>query len=159
MRKVGRDGPSEAAAPPRSAPVKVLTLQLEPADLGAIAIKLRLIGNHLDMQVEATQHDTLQALVNDHDRLRQLLQSGGYSIDSLSIKSTASSGADLGSHLNRPERDQSPPNEGKNASGSTPGGSDQRGGRDRRPQDARGLPIEDNHAVSPIDRSRVGHYV
>jgi flagellar hook-length control protein FliK len=144
-----------------NSPLKILTIQLEPADLGSVAIKMRLTGNHLDMQVEVTQHDTLQALTVDHDRLRDMLQSCGYSVDGLSIKAAPTT--------------QSTPSDGQ--TGSPPGQSNSRGqdssssfaqsGSDRgdsgtkaAKEDPRSqAPQENRHEVSPTDRIRVGRYI
>jgi flagellar hook-length control protein FliK len=152
--------PQLSTASPNST-LKVLTVQLEPADLGSVAIKMRLTGNHLDMEVMAAQHDTLRALSNDHDRLRDTLQSCGYSIDNLSIK--ASPSAQSGSSDNQNPSQRNPQNQpSKDApSGFSQSGSERGNSRERTPKEhARSAAQpEDRHELASTDRTRLGRYI
>jgi hypothetical protein len=146
---------------PSNSTLKVLIVHLEPADLGSVAIKMRLTGNHLDMEVMAAQHDTLRALSSDHDRLRDMLQSCGYSIDHLSIK--ASPSAQSGSSDNQNASQRNPQNQtGEDLpSGFDQSGSERGNSREKMPKEnvrTAALP-EDRNEVPSTDRTRLGRYI
>jgi len=71
--------------------VKVLRLELQPADLGTITIRMSLKEDALDIRVEASRHDTARMLQSDQESLAKILTSAGYRIDGLSV-ATASTG-------------------------------------------------------------------
>ncbi len=151
----------QASANPSNSPLKVLTVQLEPADLGSVAIKMRLTGNHLDMEVTAAQHDTMRVLSSDHDRLRDTLQSCGYSIDKLSIK--ASPSAQSASSDNQDTSQRNPQHQtGEDLpSGFAQSGSERGNRGEKMPKEnARSAaPSEDRHEVPSTDRTRLGRYI
>jgi chemotaxis protein MotD len=72
------------------APVRILHIQLQPADLGLLTVKLALRQGGLDIQVEAAEHRTARLLEADRDRLSDLLRSAGYAVDGLSVQVTPS---------------------------------------------------------------------
>jgi chemotaxis protein MotD len=77
-----------------SAPVvKVLHLELQPADLGTITVRMSLKQDALDIRLEASRHDTAVALQNDQDGLAKLLASAGYRIDGVTIATNAANAA------------------------------------------------------------------
>src|SRR5581483_9007207 len=77
-----------------SAPVvKVLHLELQPADLGTITVRMSLKQDALDIRLEASRHDTAVALQNDQDGLAKLLASAGYRIDGVTIAASAANAA------------------------------------------------------------------
>jgi chemotaxis protein MotD len=78
----------DVAADP--APVRILHIQLQPAELGLLTIKLSLRDGGLDIQVEAAEHRTARLLEADRDRLSGLLRSAGYAVDGLSVQVTPS---------------------------------------------------------------------
>ena len=65
--------------------IKVLRLELQPADLGTITIRLSLKQDSLEIRLEAGRHDTAVMLQRDQDTLARVLSSAGYRVDGLSI--------------------------------------------------------------------------
>jgi len=73
-----------------SAPViKVLHLELQPADLGTITIRMSLRQDVLDIRLEASRHDTAVMLQRDQEGLAKLLTSAGYRIDGVTVTVSA----------------------------------------------------------------------
>jgi hypothetical protein len=66
--------------------VQILHLQLEPENLGKVTVKMRLTGPKLELQVEAERPETGRLIGNDKDLLSSKLQSAGYAIDTLVIR-------------------------------------------------------------------------
>jgi chemotaxis protein MotD len=82
------------AATPLSPPVvKILRLELQPADLGTITIRLSLKEDGLDIRVEASRYDTACMLQRDQDSLAKLLTTAGYRIDGMAVVATPTDGA------------------------------------------------------------------
>jgi len=83
--------PSQAAASGETAttggPVKILTLRLQPESLGTVTVRLRLVGNALEMQIRAGSSDTAELLKRDRQALEEILKSSGYDTDLLTIQS------------------------------------------------------------------------
>jgi chemotaxis protein MotD len=69
-----------------SAPVKVLLIQLDPPELGAVAIRMSLKNDVLHLQVEASRHDTAKLIERDQDALSGMLRSAGYAVDGLTVQ-------------------------------------------------------------------------
>jgi flagellar hook-length control protein FliK len=158
---LGVTAPVQLSTSQANSPVRVLTVQLEPADLGSVAIKMRLTGNHLDLEVVAAQRDTLRALSSDHDRLRGTLESCGYSIDNLSIKASPSAQSASSDSQNGSQRNpQNQPGEDL-PSGFAQSGSERGNSREKTAKESArsATPLEDRHEVSSTDRSRLGRYI
>jgi flagellar hook-length control protein FliK len=82
---------AQPAALPKDAsagPLKVLELQLDPPELGALMIRLSLKDNALHMQIEASHHETARLIERDREALTGMLRSAGYGIDGLSVQIT-----------------------------------------------------------------------
>jgi flagellar hook-length control protein FliK len=77
---------SASAKPHADAPVKVLLIQLQPADLGTVTIRMSLKENALELHIETSQQDTAQRLQQDQDSLSKVLRSAGYLIDGVAIR-------------------------------------------------------------------------
>jgi chemotaxis protein MotD len=82
-----------AAKPLAPSVVKVLRLELQPADLGTITIRMSLKQDALDIRVEASRYDTARMLQRDQDSLAKMLTSAGYRIDGMAVVASASDGA------------------------------------------------------------------
>lgn len=86
--------PTEAASqttePSRhtSGPLKVLHLKLEPEDLGAVVLKMRLVDKSLELEVIASRQETADLLAKDRDMLTRALRSSGYSADIVTISTS-----------------------------------------------------------------------
>ncbi len=80
-----------AAAQPSSSAVKTLDLQLEPADLGTVNLKLNLSDGGLEVEVQASQSSTRDLLEKDKQELTNRLTDTGYTVTGVDISLTASS--------------------------------------------------------------------
>lgn len=82
-----RAAETAAASRPQApaAPVKVLHLHLQPAELGELTVKLRLTDAGLEVHLEATRHETVTLLRNDREALTGLLKASGYAPEAVTI--------------------------------------------------------------------------
>jgi hypothetical protein len=80
--------PAPPAAPRPGAmhPVKVLTIQLHPAELGTVTVRMTLKGDAMDVEVEAGRRATAQAIDADRETLSGLLRSAGYHVEVLTVR-------------------------------------------------------------------------
>jgi hypothetical protein len=67
---------------------QILHLQLEPEKLGKVIVKMRLSGSKLELQVEAERPETMRLIGDDKTLLSDRLQSAGYAIDTLVIRTS-----------------------------------------------------------------------
>jgi len=87
------DGAANGAAA-RTAPVKELDVQLNPASLGALSIQMRLSNGNLSVTIKADKLDTLKLIENESGAISDKLKSLNFSLDSLTVKaSDAASGS------------------------------------------------------------------
>jgi Flagellar hook-length control protein FliK len=83
----GRAG--AAADQPGAAPVlKIVQIQLQPADLGTVTVRIELKAADMKLHVETDRADTADIIRGDQDTLTKLLRSAGYSVDAGSIRIT-----------------------------------------------------------------------
>jgi hypothetical protein len=93
MQREEARAPGDIVAKPSAAPVvKVLRLELQPADLGTITIRMSLKQDALDIRVEASRYDTACMLQRDQDGLSKLLTSAGYRIDGMTVVAAPTDG-------------------------------------------------------------------
>lgn len=84
------------AAAARTAPVKELDVQLNPASLGALSIQMRLSNGNLSVAIKADKADTVKLIENETSSISDKLKSLNFSLNSLTVKASdpaASSGA------------------------------------------------------------------
>jgi chemotaxis protein MotD len=101
LSAVAIDGPQAAETPQRAAPaaaavahaatgsaepLRVLRLELDPGNLGAVSITMRLSGTRLELEVAVDHRHTLALITKDRDVLSSSLESSGYALDNLTIK-------------------------------------------------------------------------
>jgi chemotaxis protein MotD len=72
-----------------SQPVKELQLNLDPADLGAVSVKMRLTDGKLSVVMEVSNPSTLKAVEGERETIATRLGSTAPSLESLVIKPTA----------------------------------------------------------------------
>ncbi len=65
--------------------VRVLNIRLKPDALGDVTIRLRLVGNALDLRVSASKPETAEMLASDSHALKHILREAGYDTDVVSI--------------------------------------------------------------------------
>jgi Flagellar hook-length control protein FliK len=84
------DAPSQVRAESiqssASPTVKVLQIQLQPAELGTVTVRLELKQTELELHVEVSRGETAEMIRADKDSLSNLLRSAGYSLDTASIR-------------------------------------------------------------------------
>ncbi|VUD74985.1 hypothetical protein MET9862_05622 [Methylobacterium symbioticum] len=68
-------------------PLRLLTLQLHPADLGAVVVRMRLQDGRLEMNLQASREETADLLRKDREALGELLRGAGYRPDIVTIQS------------------------------------------------------------------------
>ena len=73
--------------------LRVLDIQLHPADLGKVRLSVRLNDNNVEVRIEATKAATAQMLENNQQELNKLLQKAGYHADRISIVAIDEKGA------------------------------------------------------------------
>ena len=66
-------------------PLRLLTLQLHPADLGTVLVRMRLRDGQLEMSLQASREDTAALLREGGETLTELLRQGGYQPERLTI--------------------------------------------------------------------------
>lgn len=66
--------------------LKVLQIQLQPADMGTVTVRMELKNDGLMLHVEASRSETAEMIRNDQDTLSKLLRSAGYAVDATSIR-------------------------------------------------------------------------
>ena len=70
-------------------PLRLLTLQLRPADLGAVVVRMRLQNGRLEMSLQASREETADLLRKDGELLSELLRNAGYQPDIVTIQAGA----------------------------------------------------------------------
>lgn len=68
------------------AALRVLNLQLHPAELGTVTVKMKLAGDALEMELHVEKEETAQLLKHDSEKLSSLLRGSGYRPDVISIQ-------------------------------------------------------------------------
>ena len=87
--KIPLNGPTvdpAAAKLGSDAPVRTLLIQLQPADLGTVTVKMSLKDDALELHIEASQHETAQRLHQDQEALLKALRTAGYVVDGVAVR-------------------------------------------------------------------------
>jgi len=89
--------------------LRVLSLQLNPVELGLVTVKMRLSGDSLEMELQVEKQETAELLRNDAEKLSSLLRTSGYRPDVINIQTAESSSHDRSSfqRLQQGPQDQS----------------------------------------------------
>ena len=147
-----------AAQPGLEGPLRILTIQLRPDDLGTVVVRMRLRGDQLEMSLHASREETAALLRSDAAALDGLLRSAGYQPDLVTIGSgrvdsptsgeTARAGAGSGF-------------EGQNGQSSDPGGAMEDGSGQRRRDGTRHDTQRepDSNETNPGGPGRIGRYL
>jgi flagellar hook-length control protein FliK len=142
---------ARAAAPTPATPdapksalgvARTMTLQMNPAELGTVDIRLHMTGQTLDVQLTISDSQTLGIIKRDRDSLASALHDQNYALNSLVIKDGAastSSGGNNGSQGDtsgnnaRQDRQSSGTGSDTQSSGRQGSGADRSTRGDRRP--------------------------
>lgn len=84
-------------------PLKILTVNLEPPDLGNVTVRLRLVGTEVSVQLAAQRKDTSTMLDQQRDQIRDLMQSAGYVADVAPVQHGSLDGFHAGSGQSQPQ--------------------------------------------------------
>jgi chemotaxis protein MotD len=86
----GQTSPTDPAAATAKivygSPVKVLHIQLQPAELGTITVRMSLHDSELRIHLDADRRETAHRLQTDRDALSSVLRSAGYRVEGVSIQ-------------------------------------------------------------------------
>jgi len=121
--------PVHAASGP--GPARVLHIQLQPAELGTLEVRMRMTDAGLEIHVEASRHDTYALLQRDRDLLAGILRGAGHPTEAVTVSIAERSPGQPQPAV--PESGQQPVQDGRPEAQS--GGARQRGDRteDRSP--------------------------
>nr|WP_320143797.1 flagellar hook-length control protein FliK [uncultured Cohaesibacter sp.] len=65
--------------------LRVLDIQLHPADLGKVRLSVRLNDNNIEVRIEASKAETAKMLETNQHELNKLLQKAGYHADRIAV--------------------------------------------------------------------------
>ncbi|WP_321448509.1 flagellar hook-length control protein FliK [uncultured Cohaesibacter sp.] len=65
--------------------LRVLDIQLHPADLGKVRLSVRLNDNNIEVRIEASKAETAKMLETNQHELNKLLQKAGYQADRIAV--------------------------------------------------------------------------
>jgi chemotaxis protein MotD len=137
-------------------PLRILTISLEPAALGNVTVRLRLVGAAISVHLAADRRETSQMLNQQRDTIQELMQSAGYVADVAPVQHGSLDGFQAGSgqpQSSSPGQQQqwSQPQgtfDGSSTSSGQPDGGAKQAREERRPnQETRHDPD-----VAPLDR-------
>lgn len=73
---------------------KLLTIELEPASLGSVTVRMKMSRSSIDMQIRVDSLEALRTLDATRDKLVDAIQSSGCAVDSCTIRVDAAASAD-----------------------------------------------------------------
>lgn len=143
------DVASQPTEPSRhsAGPLKVLHVKLEPEDLGAVVLKMRLVDKSLELEVVASRQETADLLAKDRDMLTRALRGSGYTADVVAI--TTSTAPDSGQMAGDRSGSQTPSGHAGAQAGDNRDSNNAAGGGNRpssRPQHTQGAAHEESGA-------------
>lgn len=83
------NSPTHVVAKASEGVVRILNIQLHPAELGKVTVKMRLSGDTLEMELQASREETAELLRKDSEKLTSLLRTSGYRPDSVVVVTAA----------------------------------------------------------------------
>ena len=90
---VAQPGGAASAFPATAGPVKVLHMQLHPAELGMLEIRMKLSDAGLELHIAASRHETLALLKSDQDALANVIRGAGHALEEVTVTLSDKSGA------------------------------------------------------------------
>lgn len=137
-------------------PVKILTVNLEPPDLGSVTMRLRLVGNEVSVQLAAQRKDTSTMLDQQRDQIRDLMQSAGYVADVAPVQHGSLDGFQAGSGQSQPQlpgqQQQSSQSQGAFSGAGTSSGQSDDGARQARQDQQPNQETRHDQDVAPHTR-------
>lgn len=88
-------------------PVRILSLRLEPAELGTVTVRMRDRGGALEIELRASEPATARMIEDDGDLLRRLVERAGHEVERLRVDVAAQgperTPATASTHADRPD--------------------------------------------------------
>jgi chemotaxis protein MotD len=130
LSRVGRANIDPSAATTTGGPaqpLRVLTIQLHPAELGMVTVRIALKDGVLELQVEASRRETARLVDADRDTLSGLLRSAGYHVETMTVRAVEPAGtaAPAGAPQPAPDGAAQPQSDGSQADARPHGGRTQ----------------------------------
>ncbi|WP_295556000.1 flagellar hook-length control protein FliK [uncultured Hyphomicrobium sp.] len=79
--------------------VKVLKIELKPANLGSVTVRIALKNDAVTVHLEAQRHDTLAVIEREREALVGALRSAGYSVEGITAAPQSDASRPLGSQI------------------------------------------------------------
>ncbi|GGI19535.1 flagellar hook-length control protein FliK [Bradyrhizobium guangdongense] len=137
-------------------PLRILTVNLEPPDLGNVTMRLRLVGNEVSVQLAAERKDTSTMLDQQRDQIRDLMQSAGYVADVAPVQHGSLDGFQSGSGQPQPQlsgqQQQSSQSQGAFGGAGTSSGQSDGGARQARQERQLNQEARHDQDVAPHTR-------
>ncbi|MDA9433045.1 flagellar hook-length control protein FliK [Bradyrhizobium sp. CCBAU 51627] len=134
-------------------PLRILTVNLEPPDLGNVTMRLRLVGNEVSVQLAAERKDTSTMLDQQRDQIRDLMQSAGYVADVAPVQHGSLDGFQSGSGQSQPQlsgqQQQSSQSQGAFGGAGTSSGQSDGGARQARQEQQLNQEARHDQDVAP----------
>ncbi|WP_187144376.1 flagellar hook-length control protein FliK [Microvirga massiliensis] len=109
--------------------VRLLNIQLHPADLGRITVKMKLSGDSLEMELQVENEETARLLKSDTEKLSNLFKGSGYRPEVITVQSPDAASARQDSAGSPRQQSMSPSQQ----DGFQRGAQQQNGGSQREP--------------------------
>lgn len=109
------------------APIRMLTLQLDPPSMGTVTVRMRLAGDAVEVRLLADRHETTQLLREERGALMDAMQSAGYTFDIASIDHGSAHHATSGGAPSHAQSDQQQSQQPQGASQFSNGASERQG--------------------------------
>jgi chemotaxis protein MotD len=126
------DGTAAVPAAATAQSLKVLTVQLNPAELGVVTVRIALKSDVLELQIEADRRETARLVDADRETLSRVLRSAGYNVETVTVRAVdpASGPAAVGSQHASPDGSPQPSQAGNSQSDARPSGGRGQAGHD-----------------------------
>jgi chemotaxis protein MotD len=138
-------GPDESSAKPV---LKIVQIQLQPADLGTVTVRIELKAADLKLHVETDRSETADIIRSDQNTLSKLLRSAGYGVDAGSIRIVEGDRSVASAQGSQHAGQQGAQTNLQSSTQSHPGGS---GRQEGAPRDQRGA--HGGNTQTPADRN------
>lgn len=147
----------EADNAPESRPVRMMTLELDPPNLGSVTVKMRLAGGSVEVHLSADRLETTQLLRQERGVLSDAMQSAGYNFDIAAIEHARApdGGMNNGQSQSQPQSQQQSSDQ-RNSMSSSNGAQADGGASGRSSSDAQGGARQNrqDHEQSPAHSER-----
>jgi len=126
------DGTATLPAAATAQPLKVLTVQLNPAELGVVTVRIALKSDGLELQIETDRRETARLVDADRETLSRVLRSAGYNVETVTVRAVdpANGPAALGSQHASPDGSPQPSQAGGSQPDARPSGGRGQAGHD-----------------------------